>query len=93
VIATVLLALALGVGAALSGSRPLVRSPRGTAHLGRLASHRTADEPWPLALQAPYPYRWIAGACEPAMVPPARVANPRKHDLSARELSAAPLAA
>jgi len=96
VMGTVVLALALGVGAAWSDSRLLVAvATMGMAPLVWGASHLierlTGRDLWHSA--APYPYRWMRDAGEPPVSTPARVATPRERDLSGRELSPAPLAA
>jgi hypothetical protein len=93
---TVVLALALGVGAAQSDSRLFVAvATMGIAPLIWGASHLierlTGRDLWHFA--APYPYRWMREAGEPAVSPPARVATHRERDLASRELSPAPLAA
>jgi hypothetical protein len=93
---TVVLALALGVGAALSNSRLFVAAATtGIAPLLWGASHLierlTGRDLWHFS--APYPYRWMREASEPAMSPPARVATHRERDLASREVSSAPLAA
>lgn len=93
---TVVLALALGVGAALSDSRLVVAiAAIGMAPLIWGASHLierlTGRYLWHFS--APYPYRWMRDVGEPAMAPPTRVATRRARDLARRERSPAPLAA
>jgi len=96
VMGTVLLALALGVGAAVSDSRPFVvvltigMAPLiwGVSHL---IERLTGRDLWHFS--APYPYRWMREAGEPAMASPARVATHRERGLPTRELSPAPFAA
>jgi len=93
---TVLLALALGVGAALSDSRLFVAvATIGMAPLIWGASHLierlTSRDLWHFS--TPYPYHRMRDASEPAMAPPSRVATHRERDLATRELSAARLAA
>jgi hypothetical protein len=93
---TVVLALVLGVGAALSDSRVFVAiATIGMAPLIWGASHLierlTGRALWHFS--APYPYRWMRDVGEPAMAPPKRVAAHRARDLASRELSPAPLAA
>jgi hypothetical protein len=96
VMGTVVLALALGVGAALSDSRLFVAvATIGMAPLIWGASHLierlTGRDLW--YFSAPYPYRSMQEAGEPAMAPLARVAAHRERDLASRELSPALLAA
>jgi len=96
VLGTLLLALVLGVVAALSGSRLIVAIltigfMAVIWGMSRVIDRVTRRDMWHFT--APYPYRWMREAGDAAMLPPGRPETQNEPDPATWDLAPVPMAA